>query len=90
MKLIGLSIDNIYSHIAWVREIKEKPGIEIPFPVIADLDMKVTNVFGMIYPGESSTAAVRCIFVIDTEMTLRAMIYYMLNAERNMDEIKID
>ncbi len=87
VKLIGLSIDSIYSHIAWVRRIKEKLGVEIPFPVIADLDMKVANLFGMIHPGESSTAAVRCVFVIDPELKLRAMIYYPLNAGRNMDEI---
>jgi peroxiredoxin (alkyl hydroperoxide reductase subunit C) len=77
----------VYSHIAWVRRIKEKLGVEIPFPVIADLNMKVANLFGMIHPGESSTAAVRAVFVIDPEMKLRAMIYYPLNAGRNMDEI---
>ena len=87
VKLIGLSIDSIYSHIAWVRRIKEKLDVEIPFPVIADLDMKVANMFGMIHPGESTTAAVRCVFVIDPERILRAMIYYSLNAGRNMDEI---
>ena len=87
VKLIGLSIDSIYSHIAWVRRIKEKINVDIPFPVIADLDMKVANLFGMIHPGESSTAAVRCVFVIDPERVLRAMIYYPLNAGRNMDEI---
>ncbi|MEM0057306.1 MAG: peroxiredoxin [Candidatus Bathyarchaeia archaeon] len=87
VQLIGLSIDSIYSHIAWVRTIKEKFGITIPFPVIADLDMKVANLFGMIHPKQSTTAAVRCVFVIDPEMKLRAMIYYPLNVGRNMDEI---
>jgi len=87
VKLIGLSIDSVYSHIAWVRKIKEKLGVEIPFPVIADLDMKVANLFGMIHPGMSSTAAVRTVFFIDPEMKLRAMIYYPLNVGRNMNEI---
>ena len=87
VKLIGLSIDSVYSHIAWVRRIKEKLGVEIPFPVIADLDMKVANLFGMIHPGISSTAAVRAVFFIDPEMKLRAMIYYPLNVGRNMNEI---
>jgi len=87
VKLIGLSIDSVYSHIAWVRRIKEKLGVEIPFPVIADLDMKVANLFGMIHPGMSSTAAVRTVFFIDPEMKLRAMIYYPLNVGRNMNEI---
>jgi len=87
VQLIGLSIDSVYSHIAWVRRIKEKLGVEIPFPVIADIDMKVANLFGMIHPRESSTATVRCVFIIDPEMKLRAMIYYPLNVGRNMDEI---
>ena len=87
VQLIGLSIDSTFSHIAWIRKIKELFGITIPFPVIADLDMKVANLFGMIHPGESSTATVRCVFVIDPEMKLRAMIYYPLNVGRNMQEI---
>ncbi|MBS7646867.1 MAG: peroxiredoxin [Candidatus Bathyarchaeia archaeon] len=87
VQLIGLSIDSVYSHIAWVKTIKEKFGITIPFPVIADLDMKVASLFGMIHPKQSTTAAVRCVFVIDPEMKLRAMIYYPLNVGRNMDEI---
>ncbi|MDI6691300.1 MAG: peroxiredoxin, partial [Candidatus Bathyarchaeota archaeon] len=87
VQLIGLSIDSIYSHIAWVRRIKEKLGVDIPFPIIADLDMKVATLFGMIHPGMSATAAVRAVFFIDPEMTLRAMIYYPLNVGRNMDEI---
>ena len=87
VQLIGLSIDSTFSHIAWIRKIKELFGITIPFPVIADLDMKVANLFGMIHPGESSTATVRCVFVIDPEMKLRAMIYYPLNVGRSMQEI---
>ncbi|MEM2098128.1 MAG: peroxiredoxin [Candidatus Bathyarchaeia archaeon] len=87
VQLIGLSIDSIYSHIAWMRRIKEKLGVEIPFPIIADLDMHVARLYGMIHPGESTTAAIRCVFFIDPEMTLRAMVYYPLNVGRNMDEI---
>jgi len=87
VQLIGLSIDSIYSHIAWVRRIKEKLGVEIPFPIIADLDMKVANLFSMIHPEQSTTAAVRCVFFIDPEMTLRTMLYYPLNVGRNMQEI---
>ena len=87
VQLIGLSIDSVYSHIAWVRRIKEKFGVTIPFPVIADLDMKVANLFGMIHPGISATSAVRCVFFIDPDMKLRAMIYYPLTLGRNMQEI---
>jgi len=85
--LIGLSIDSNYSHIAWVRRIKEKLGVDIPFPIIADLKMEVANKFGMIHPGESTTAAVRAVFIIDPERVIRAIIYYPLNAGRNMQEI---
>lgn len=85
--LIGLSIDSHYSHIAWVRRIKEKLGVEIPFPIIADLNMDIANKFGMIHPSESTTAAIRAVFIIDPKRVLRAIIYYPLNAGRNMQEI---
>ncbi len=87
VKLIGLSVDSVHSHIAWVRNIEEKMGVKIPFPVIADLSMKVGELYGMIHPGQSATAAVRCVFVIDPDQILRAMIYYPLSTGRNMDEI---
>ena len=87
VKLIGLSVDSVHSHIAWVRNIEEKMGVSIPFPVIADLNMNVGTLYGMIHPGQSATAAVRCVFVIDPDQILRAMIYYPLSTGRNMDEI---
>lgn len=85
--LLGLSIDSVFSHIAWVRNIEEKTGVKIPFPVIADLDRKVATAFGMVMPGESKTETSRCVFVIDPKGILRAMIYYPLTTGRNMDEI---
>ena len=88
VKLIGNSIDSIYSHIAWVRNIKDNFGVEIPFPVIADLDQKVARLYGMIHEPSAATATVRCVFFIDPKMTLRAMIYYPLNVGRNFDEIE--
>jgi len=87
VKLIGLSVDSVHSHIAWVRNIEEKMGVKIPFPVIEDLSMNVGTLYGMIHPGQSATAAVRCVFVIDPNQILRAMIYYPLSTGRNMDEI---
>ena len=87
VELIGLSVDSVHSHIAWVRNIEEKMGVAIPFPVIADLNMNVGTLYGMIHPGQSATAAVRCVFVIDPDQILRAMIYYPLSTGRNMDEI---
>jgi peroxiredoxin (alkyl hydroperoxide reductase subunit C) len=87
VKLIGLSIDSVYSHIAWIRRINEKLGVEIPFPIIADLDMKVANLYGMIHPEESTTSAIRCVFFIDPDRVMRAIVYYPLNVGRNMDEV---
>jgi len=87
VKLIGLSIDSIYSHIAWTRTIKERLGKEIPFPIIEDLSMNVARKYGMIHPAQSSTAVVRAVFFIDPEFKLRALIYYPLSNGRNMHEI---
>ncbi|MCC5986314.1 MAG: peroxiredoxin [Pararhodobacter sp.] len=86
-ELLGLSIDSHYSHIAWVRNIKEKFGTDIRFPIIADLSMKVASAYGMIQPGASDTAAVRATFIIDPEGVLRAMVYYPMNAGRSVAEI---
>ncbi len=86
-ELLGLSIDSVYSHIAWARNIEEKFGVKIPFPIIADLDKKVATAYGMIMPGESKTETSRCVFVIDPDGIVRAMIYYPLTTGRNMPEI---
>ncbi len=85
--VIGNSIDSIYSHIAWVRNIEEKLGVAIPFPVIADLDQKVARAYGMVHAASSNTAAVRCVFFLDPKRVIRAMIYYPMNVGRNFDEI---
>jgi peroxiredoxin (alkyl hydroperoxide reductase subunit C) len=87
VKLIGLSIDSVYSHIAWLRAIKEKLGKEIPFPIIEDLSMNVAHKYGMIHPAQSGTAAVRAVFFIDPEFKLRGLVYYPLSNGRNMDEM---
>ncbi len=85
-ELLGLSIDSHYSHLAWVRNIKEKFNIEIPFPIIADLSMKVARAYGMVHPGASDTSAVRATFVIDDKGVLRAMVYYPMTNGRSIDE----
>jgi peroxiredoxin (alkyl hydroperoxide reductase subunit C) len=87
VQLLGLSVDSISAHLAWIHDIKEKMGVQIPFPVIADLNMKVAHKYGMIHPGQSSTAAVRCVFFIDDKGIMRAMIYYPLQNGRFMPEI---
>lgn len=87
-KLIGLSIDSIHSHIAWVNNVREKMGVLMEFPIIADIDMKVAKLYGMLQPGESETAAVRAVFFIDPSGKIRLIMYYPLNVGRSMDEIK--
>ncbi len=86
-KLIGLSIDSIHSHIAWVNNVKEKLGILMKFPIIEDISMKVSKLYGMLQPGESETAAVRAVFIIDPEGIVRLIMYYPLNVGRSMVEI---
>lgn len=87
VKLLGLSVDSLFSHLAWVKNIEEHTGVQIPFPVIADLTMKVAHKYNMIHPGESDTATVRTVFVIDDRGILRAMLYYPMSNGRNIDEI---
>ena len=87
VKLVGLSIDSIHSHLAWLRNVAEKLGVKIPFPVIADVDMIVASKFGMIHPEASTTAAVRALFVIDPDGFIQAMIYYPLQTGRSIDEV---
>ena len=86
-QLIGLSIDSNFSHIAWVRNIEQLFGVKVPFPIIADIDMKVASLYGMVMPAASNTQAVRTVFFIDDKGILRTMLYYPLNVGRNMDEI---
>lgn len=93
-QLIGLSIDGIHSHIAWLRTIREKidfrgmKGIEVKFPLIDDISMNVAKLYGMIQPGESTTSAVRAVFFIDPQDKIRTILYYPLSLGRNFDEIK--
>ncbi len=93
-ELIGLSIDSIYAHIAWLRTIKEKiefngmKNVEVNFPVIEDLKMHVSRKFGMIHSNSSTTQAVRAVFIMDPDSKVRAILYYPLSTGRNMDEIK--
>lgn len=85
-ELLGLSIDSNYAHLAWVRNIKEKFDVDIPFPIIEDLSMRVATSYGMIQPGASDTSAVRATFVIDDKGVLRAMVYYPMSNGRSIDE----
>ncbi len=92
-KLVGLSIDGLYSHIAWLRTIKEKieykgmKNVEVKFPLIEDITMNVAKKYGMLQPGESTTKAVRAVFFVDPKGIIRAIIYYPLSLGRNFDEL---
>jgi peroxiredoxin (alkyl hydroperoxide reductase subunit C) len=87
-KLMGLSIDSIHSHIAWVNAVNEKTGVLFEFPIVADISMEVSKKYGMLQPGESETAAVRAVFIMDPKGKVRLIMYYPLNVGRNMAEIK--
>lgn len=92
-KLVGLSVDGLYSHIAWLRTIKDKieykgmKDVEVKFPLIEDITMDVAKKYGMIQPGESNTKAVRAVFIIDPKGVIRTIIYYPLSLGRNFDEL---
>lgn len=93
-ELVGLSVDSIYAHIAWLRTIKEKirykgmENVEVMFPLIEDIRMDVAKKFGMIQPNASTTQAVRAVFVMDPKAKIRCILYYPLSMGRNFDEIK--
>ena len=86
-ELMGLSIDSIHAHLAWVNNVKKNTGVYFDFPIIADIDMKVSKLYGMLQPNESETAAVRAVFFIDPSKKIRLVMYYPLNVGRNMNEI---
>jgi len=92
-ELVGLSVDSLYAHIAWLRKIQElewngKKNIEVKFPLIEDIRMDVAKKYGMIQPGQSNTQAVRAVFFIDPNGIIRTILYYPLSLGRNFDEIK--
>ncbi len=92
-ELVGVSVDSLYSHIAWLRKIQElewngKKNINVTFPLIEDIKMEVAKKYGMIQPGQSTTQAVRAVFVIDPNGKIRTILYYPLTTGRNFDEIK--
>ncbi len=86
-ELLGLSIDSIHAHLGWVQNVRENTGVYFDFPIIADIDMKVSRLYGMLQPNESETSAVRAVFFIDPSKKIRLIMYYPLNVGRNMDEI---
>ncbi len=85
-ELIGLSVDSTFSHIKWVEWIKEKLGVEIPFPIIADPTGEVAKKLGLLH-AQSATHTVRAVFIVDDEGIVRAILYYPQEVGRNIDEI---
>src|ERR1700731_2101507 len=87
IQLLGNSVDSVYSHIAWLRNIEQHFKLKVPFPVIADLDQKVAVTYGMVHEAVSDTAAVRAVFFIDPKQNIRAVLYYPMSCGRNIDEL---
>jgi peroxiredoxin (alkyl hydroperoxide reductase subunit C) len=87
VQLVGVSIDSVFSHIAWIRDIEQMSGVQINFPVIADLDQKVAQAYGLVHEAVSDTATVRAVFAIDPKGDIRALIYYPMQLGRNVDEL---
>ncbi len=92
-ELIGLSIDSVYSHIAWIKKMEEiefngMKDTKVTFPIIDDLSMEVATKYGMIQPNVSTTSAVRAIFIIDPKGLIRTILYYPASTGRNFTEIK--
>ncbi len=88
VKLIGLSIDSVHSHLAWLENLRGIFDVELPFPMIADVKATVAELYGMIHPNESETVTVRTLFVIDPNHKIRSVIYYPLNIGRSTHEVK--
>ncbi len=87
VKMIAISVDSIHSHLAWVMNLEKILGVRLPYPIIADTTRKVSELYGMIHPGESATVTVRALYAIDPKGVIRALIYYPLNVGRNVDEV---
>lgn len=87
VQLVGVSVDSVYSHIAWMRDIEVFAGIPVTFPVVADLDQRVSQLYGMIHQASSNTSAVRAVFAIDPKQKVRVILYYPMQMGRNVDEL---
>lgn len=86
-ELLGLSVDSVFSHRAWVQSINDNFDVQISFPIIEDVSMAVAHAYGMIHDGSISTATVRSVFFINPKGILKAMIHYPLTVGRSVDEI---
>ena len=85
--LLALSIDSLFSHLAWVRSIRERFGVMVPFPIAEDPSMAIAEAYGMIHGGAADSSTVRATFVIDPDGLIRALIWYPMSTGRRVDEI---
>lgn len=85
--LLGLSVDGLFSHIAWIASIKERFGVTVPFPIVEDPSMAVARAYGMLHQGADTSATVRATFVIDPKGMIRAIVWYPMNVGRSVDEL---
>lgn len=87
VRLLGVSVDSVHSHLAWTQNLHRILGVRVPYPLIADSNRAVSELYGLIHPGASQTVTVRALFVIDPKRVIRTIIYYPLNVGRNVDEV---
>lgn len=87
VKPIGLSTDSVEEHLKWIEDVNDTQNTTLRFPIVADPDFEIANLYEMIHPGESQTAAVRSVFIIDPDKKLRLSMTYPMSVGRNFDEI---
>lgn len=87
VKPLGLSTDTVAEHNKWISDVNETQNTDLQFPIVADADQKISELYEMIHPGESSTAAVRSVYIIDPNKKIRLMMTYPMQVGRNFDEI---
>ena len=85
--LLGLSVDSLYAHIAWVKDIEARFDVKISFPIVEDISMAISRAYGMIHESSATTAAVRSVFFIDPEGVIRALLHYPMNIGRSVEEL---
>ena len=86
-KPLGLSTDTVEEHLKWISDVNETQHTDLQFPIVADADLKIAKLYDMIHPEESETAAVRSVFIIDPDKTIRLTMTYPMSVGRNFDEI---
>lgn len=86
-KPLGLSTDSVEEHVKWIEDVNDTQNTDLQFPIVADADHKVAQLYDMIHPGESETAAVRSVFIVDPDKKIRLTMTYPMSVGRNFDEI---